>query len=101
MDALTEHEAREATSERTMSKEEAEVRLLKYEAEFYRTCNIVRQNGVELHQLKSYLLKELLDLEIGKRKKIHERAVDAISELQVRLSINNFIIEWALFRDKL
>lgn len=82
MDAA-ELKVRKATNEKTMSKDEAEVRLLKYEAEFYRTCNVVRQNGVELHQLKSYLLKELLDLEVGKRKKIHERAVDAINELQV------------------
>lgn len=73
----------ETDREKAVSKQEAEVKLLRLEAEFYRTCNAVRQNGVELHQVKCYLLKEQLDLEIKKRKRFEERAIGTIYELQV------------------
>ena len=68
---------------RYFRSKEAEVKLFKYEAEFYRTCNAVRQNGVELHQLKGYLLNELLELEKSKGFKMREYAQNTIEELQV------------------
>lgn len=73
---------------RYVRSKEDEIKLLKLEAEFYRSCNAVRQNGYELQQLKNYLVTELLELQKTKEKKIREYASYAqktIGDLQVRI----------------
>ncbi|XP_064390505.1 titin-like isoform X2 [Halichondria panicea] len=68
-----------------MRPKEDEIKLLKCEADFYRSCNAVRQNGYELQQLKNYLVNELLELQKNRGRKTREYAVYAqntIEELQ-------------------
>ncbi len=72
-----------------MKQKEDEIKLLKCEADFYRSCNAVRQNGYELQQLKNYLVNELLELQKNKGRKTREYAVYAqniIGELQVSIN---------------
>ncbi len=72
-----------------MRPKEDEIKLLKCEADFYRSCNAVRQNGYELQQLKNYLVNELLELQKNRGRKTREYAVYAqntIEELQVSIN---------------
>ncbi len=72
--------------QRYARSKEDEIRLLEQEAEFYKSCNAVRQNGYELQQLKNYLIRELLELQKNKSLKTREYALYAqskIRELQV------------------
>lgn len=63
--------------------EQDKLKLLRLENEFYRSCNVIRQNGVELNKLRNCLVQELLDLEVRKRLKNDEELNKRIEELQV------------------
>ena len=64
--------------------EQDRVKLLSLENEFYRSCNVIRQNGVELQRLRTCLVQEMLDLEVRKRVKMDKKLTKRIEELQVR-----------------
>ena len=66
------------------SDDQDKIKLLRLESEFYRSCNVIRQNGVELQKLRSCLVQELLDLERRKRIKTDKKLNERIEELQVR-----------------
>lgn len=70
--------------QRQVITEQDKLKLLRLENEFYRSCNVIRQNGVELQQLRAFLVKELLDLEVRKREKMDKQLNRRIEELQVR-----------------
>lgn len=65
------------------SNDQDKIKLLRLESEFYRSCNVIRQNGVELQKLRSCLVQELLDLERRKRIKADKKLSEKIEELQV------------------
>ena len=65
------------------SNDQDKIKLLRLESEFYRSCNVIRQNGVELQKLRSCLVQELLDLERRKRIKTDKNLSEKIEELQV------------------
>ena len=59
------------------------LKLLKLENEFYRTCLAVKQSGAEIQQIRSFLLQELLEIEVQKRNRLDRETTEAITELQV------------------
>ena len=63
--------------------EQDKVKLLGLENEFYRSCNVIRQNGVELQRLRACLVQEMHDLEVRKRVKMEHKLTKQIEELQV------------------
>lgn len=73
----------EEEGQRQLLAEQDKITLLSLESEFYRTCNVIRQNASELHRLRSSLVQELLDLEVRKRKKRDRQLNKRIEELQV------------------
>ena len=60
-----------------------QLRLLRAENAFYRACAAVRQSGVELQQVRGYLLQELLAIEVEKRGRLDRETSETIKELQV------------------
>lgn len=64
--------------------EQDRLKLLGLENEFYRSCNVIRQNGVELQRLRTCLVQEMLDLEVRKRLQMDQKLTKRIEELQVR-----------------
>lgn len=60
-----------------------ELKLLRLENAFYRSCLEVRQSGTELQEVRSFLLRELWALEIDKRRMLDCEAEKKIAELQV------------------
>jgi len=60
-----------------------QLRLLRAENTFYRACAAVRQSGVELQQVRGFLLQELLAVEVDKRGRLDREAAETIKELQV------------------
>ena len=63
--------------------EQDRLKLLGLENEFYRSCNVIRQNGVELQRLRTCLVQEMLDLEVRKRVQMDQKLTKRIEELQV------------------
>ena len=70
--------------QRQAAAEQDKLKLLRLESEFYRSCNVIRQNGVELQKLRSCLVQELYDLEVRKRIRMDKTLNKKIEELQVR-----------------
>lgn len=62
-----------------------QLRLLRAENAFYRTSAAVRQSGLELQQVRGFLLQELLAIEVEKRGRLDREASEAITKLQVML----------------
>lgn len=60
--------------------------LLQAENAFYRTSAAVHQSGLELQQVRGFLLQELLAIEVEKRGRLDREAAEAITKLQVILS---------------
>ena len=69
--------------EEAVISEQDRLKLLGLENEFYRSCNVIRQNGVELQRLRTCLVQEMLDLEVRKRVQMDLKLSKRIEELQV------------------
>ncbi len=67
--------------------EGASVRLLQLENAFYRSCIAVRLSGVELAEIRSFLLRELLAM-ATRRSKIAGRERGEAEERIKRLQVN-------------
>lgn len=74
----------EEPREEAIISEQDRLKLLGLENEFYRSCNVIRQNGVELQRLRTCLVQEMLDLEVRKRVEMDQKLSKRIEELQVR-----------------
>jgi hypothetical protein len=73
----------EEPREEAVISEQDRLKLLGLENEFYRSCNVIRQNGVELQRLRTCLVQEMLDLEVRKRVQMDHKLSKRIEELQV------------------
>ena len=60
--------------------------LLRAENAFYRTSAAVHQSGLELQQVRGFLLQELVAIGVEKRGRLDREAAEAITKLQVILS---------------
>ena len=68
---------------RKVPASEDKVKLLSLESNFYRTCNAVRENGIDLQKVRNHILNEILQTEMEKRQQIHQDASEKIKQLQV------------------
>lgn len=75
--------SKEDPREESVISEQDRLKLLGLENEFYRSCNVIRQNGVELQRLRTCLVQEMLDLEVRKRVQMDLKLSKRIEELQV------------------
>ena len=90
----------EEEQQRLELAEQDKNKLLSLEKEFFRSCNVIRQNGIELRELRYCLVQELLDLEVKKGLKRDTELGKRIEELQVQqtdLHVLTFIIGWVRF----
>lgn len=71
---------------------EQELKLVQLESDFYRACNAVKAQGIELRELKTSFLEELLEIEQNKVIRLNQE----IERLQVRDSVS--VLWWVLFR---
>lgn len=63
---------------------ENRMKLLRLENDFYRACVLVRQSGVELREIRGFLLKELWRLELERRKLLEADLLQNKDPVKVR-----------------
>lgn len=78
-----------------MASLEQDLKLAQLESNFYRACNVVRTRGIELREVKTSFLDELLDIEQNKVIRLNreiEYARTEIERLQVIFSRKVIVI---------
>ena len=63
---------------------EKRMKLLRLENDFYRVCALVRQSGVELREIRGFLLKELWRLELERRQLLEDELLQNKDGVKVR-----------------
>lgn len=73
-----------ASLEIAQTATEKELKLTKLESDFYKACSAARCQGIELDNIRSCLLQELLEIEENKNVKLRKE----IQEVQVSELLN-------------
>lgn len=68
-------------------QQQDDLKLLRLENEFYRTCLLVYQSGVELKAIRTRIAQELLDIEAQHRREMENSFSEKIVELEVSLCV--------------
>ena len=68
-------------------QQQDDLKLLRLENEFYRTCLLVYQSGVELKAIRTRIAQELLDIEAQHRREMESSFSEKIVELEVSLCV--------------